>query len=315
MLVRPALREYRTWNTDSRRWTAYQPRAGDIVVATYPKCGTTWVQRIVDLLIFQNAEPRPLDRNSPWIERRIPTPPEELIGSIDVQIPRRALKTHLPLDGLPLYDDVQYIHVGRDGRDAVLSFHSHLSGVKEHILVANDVLGLADETIGRPYPRVPADPAKYFHEWLRKGAVPGQTDGYQFLSYFQLENSYWSERHRHNIHFVHYKDLKADLESEMRLLANFLHVEVTEETWPSLIYAAGFEVMKEQGAELMPGVVSMFNEGKERFFNKGVDGRWRDIFAPDDLATYASKLLTLPSACARWLDGGRRKSDPANFEA
>lgn len=311
MLVRPALREYRTWNTDSRRWAAYNPRAGDIIVATYPKCGTTWIQRIVDLLIFQNAEPRPLDKNSPWIERRTPAPAEELIASIDAQGHRRALKTHLPLDGLPLYDDVQYIHVGRDGRDAVLSFHNHLSGVKEHILVANDALGLADETIGRPYPRVPTDAAEYFHQWLCKGAVAGQTDGYQFLSYFELEKSYWSERHRDNIHFVHYKDLKADLESEMRLLASFLGLEVAEPIWPSLMRAAGFDAMKEQGAELMPGVVNMFNDGKERFFNKGVDGRWRDIFASDDLATYESRLAaTLPLACARWLEGGRRMADP-----
>jgi aryl sulfotransferase len=269
------------------------------------------MQRIVDLLLFQSAEPRPLDKNSPWVERRIPMSPEELLAAIDAQAPRRALKTHLPLDGLPLYDDVQYIHVGRDGRDAVLSFHNHLIGVKEHILVANDAIGLADETLARPYPRVPADPAEYFHKWLRTGAIAGQTDGYQFLSYFELEKSYWSERKRDNIHFVHYKDLKADLEREMRLLATFLGIQIPEEVWPSLIQAASFNAMREQGAELMPGVVNMFNEGKERFFNKGVDGRWRDIFAPDDLARYVSRLTTtLPLACARWLEGGRRMADP-----
>ena len=32
MLVQPALREYRTWIVDSRRWEKYQPRAGDIIV-------------------------------------------------------------------------------------------------------------------------------------------------------------------------------------------------------------------------------------------------------------------------------------------
>jgi len=242
--------------------------------------------------------------------------PEEVMASIDAQTHRRALKTHLPLDGLPLYDDVQYIHVGRDGRDAVLSFHNHLSGVKDQILVANDALGLADETIARSYPRVPADPAEYFHKWLCMGAIAGQTDGYQFLSYFELEKSYWSERHRDNIHFVHYKDLKADLESEMRLLAAFLRIKVAEQIWPSLIHAAEFNAMKEQGAELMPGVVGMFNDGKDRFFNKGLDGRWRDIFDPADLATYTSKLAaTLPPGCVRWLEGGRRMVNPRDFAA
>jgi len=41
MLIQPALREYRTWSIDSRRWEHYRPRPGDIVIATYPKCGTT----------------------------------------------------------------------------------------------------------------------------------------------------------------------------------------------------------------------------------------------------------------------------------
>ena len=71
MLVRHALKEYRTWSADSRRWLAYQPRAGDIVVATYPKCGTTWMQRIVNLLIFQSAEPQPVSKLSPWYDMRI----------------------------------------------------------------------------------------------------------------------------------------------------------------------------------------------------------------------------------------------------
>ena len=51
-LVRPATREYRNWVTDSRRWSCYTPRASDIVISTYPKCGTTWMQRIVGALVF-----------------------------------------------------------------------------------------------------------------------------------------------------------------------------------------------------------------------------------------------------------------------
>ena len=73
MLVRPAERIYRTWIIDSRRWERYRPRPTDIVIATYPKCGTTWMQRILDLLVFQNAEPRPVMQLSPWIDRRFPT--------------------------------------------------------------------------------------------------------------------------------------------------------------------------------------------------------------------------------------------------
>ncbi|CAN5518392.1 sulfotransferase domain-containing protein [soil metagenome] len=306
MLVRPALREYRTWVMDSRRWAPYQPRAGDIIIATYPKCGTTWMQRIVNLLIFQTPDPAPLDRISPWIDRRLPMPLKDVMDVIAAQGHRRAMKTHLPIDGLPLFDEVRYIHVARDGRDAVLSFHNHAMGFTDPTLAAFDAIGLADDTIARPYPRLPADPAAYFHQWLLTGAIRGQTDGYQTVSYFELEKGFWDERRRENILFVHYCDLKADLEGEMRRVATFLSIDVPSATWPSLVEAARFETMKKEGSLLMPGATSQLAQGKDRFFNKGETGRWRDLFRDEDLTLYDAKLSAmLAPDCIEWLTRGR----------
>ena len=61
-------KRYRTWLIDSDRWRAFRPRANDIVVATYPKSGTTWMQRILSLLIFRSGDPVALDRTFPWLE-------------------------------------------------------------------------------------------------------------------------------------------------------------------------------------------------------------------------------------------------------
>lgn len=313
MKLCPAKRQYRTWIIDSRRWAHYQPRPGDIVVATYPKSGTTWMQQIVNLLIFQDAQPRPLDVLSPWIDRRLAPPADAVLAGIEAQTHRRALKSHLPLDGLPLHDEVRYIHVARDGRDAALSMHNHASGFKDQVLAALDAAGLADGTIARPYPRVPDDPAEYFSKWLRVGTIAGQSDGYQQLSYFEFEKTYWAERRLPNLLLVHYSDLKADLAGEMRRIADFLDIPVDEKVWPSLVRAAGFDFMKREGAVLMPGVSGMFIDGKERFFNKGMNERWRGVFAGDDLALYETKLAaTLPPGCIAWLEGGRRAAgDPA----
>ena len=81
MLIRMAARQHRTWILDSRRWDHYRRRDGDIIIATYPKCGTTWMQRIVQLLVFQSVEAVPLMKISPWIERRFPQPATECLVS------------------------------------------------------------------------------------------------------------------------------------------------------------------------------------------------------------------------------------------
>lgn len=315
MLVQPALREYRTWIVDSRRWANYRPRTGDVIVATYPKCGTTWMQRIVNLLIFQNTEPMPVSKISPWLDRRFPVPTKDVLASLEAQTWRRAIKSHLPFDGLPIYDEVSYIHVARDGRDACLSFHNHGTGFKPEVLEALDRQGLADETIRRPYPRVPADPAAHFHRWISEGAIKGHEDGTPLFSYFAFEKSYWQERRRPNLLLVHYNDLKRNLASEMKRVADFLKVRFSEDLWPEFIEAAHIDTMRRQGAALMPEVVNMFSGGSDAFFYRGVNGRWRDTAAKEDLALYDAKVkANFSPACAQWLELGREdRPDPRHI--
>ena len=146
MEVRPALRQYRTWTSDSRRWDGYRPRQGDIIIATYPKSGTTWMQQIVGLLVFASPEPRPVGDISPWLDRRFGAPIEEVNRLLDGQTHRRFIKSHTPFDGMPLHDEVKYIHVARDGRDACLSFHNHCLGMSEQLLAAADARAGPDES-------------------------------------------------------------------------------------------------------------------------------------------------------------------------
>src|SRR5207248_7305971 len=190
MLPQAAQREYRTWILDSRRWKDYCPRPSDVILAAHPKSGTTWMLRILNLLIFQSAEPRSLDGLSPWIDRRFPVPVTEMWAALEAQEHRRVLKSHLPFDGLPLLNDVKYIHIARDGRDVCMSYHNHITGFTPQTLAVLDREGLNDPTIARPYPRLPADPAEFFQFWLTHGTAPGVRDGSPFLSYFALERTY-----------------------------------------------------------------------------------------------------------------------------
>lgn len=315
MSVQLATREYRTWICDSRRWRHYRPRSDDIILSTYPKCGTTWTQRILSLLIFQTTEPMPIMQISAWVDRRFPQSVEDLVSQIEAQAHRRFLKSHLPRDGLPFLDTVKYIYLARDGRDAAMSFHNHAANFTGGMLQQLDKAGLEDDQIAQPYPRAFADPGEFFHRWLTEGVVSGHSDGLPTMSFFHFVKTWWDVRHHANVLLVHYNDLKADLSTEAARIAGFLGIEVEPSFWPELVEAAGFEAMRRDGDTLMAKAATTFKDGSRTFFFKGSNERWRGVASEQDLALYDEKAkATLTPNCIRWLEHGRLKAgDPQSL--
>ena len=300
-------REARSRVFDSARWSSYRPRPDDIVIATYPKCGTTWMQRIVAMLVFQSAEPAPIWESSPWFDMRIFGPVEKVAAAAEAISHRRFLKSHLPFDALPVHPGMKFIHVARDGRDAAMSFHNHLLNFSAQALEMLDQVSLADPKFGDPYPRACADPAEFFAGWVEDGGC----DGDPLASFYHLENSFWDARHRPDVLLVHYNDLKQDREAEMRRVAGFLDIEIADELWPALVEAAGFEAMKRDADALLPMAQVLWDEGGQRFLHKGTNGRWRDVVRTDDLQRYEDRLVAeFPPALASWVANGRYGGDP-----
>ncbi len=312
-LLREPTREFRTMVMDSHRWDSFEPRPDDIVIATYPKCGTTWTQRIVDLLVFQSAEPRPAMSISPWLDSVMFQPVETDLATLQTQRHRRFVKTHLPFDAVPIWDEVKYIHVSRDGRDSCMSFHNHQlatrpewrQGVMEKAL-ANPRLMAALTTLPVRAGPIPADPRDFYLNWI-SNAEAEVTEGYGIdLPFFEFESTYWRERQRPNVLFTHYNDLKSDLAGEMRRISDFLDIATPEALMPSLVEAASFECMKRDAAALVPMAAKVWEGGADRFVYKGTNGRWRDILTEDDLARYeALAARKWTPAQAAWIRYGR----------
>jgi aryl sulfotransferase len=115
---------YHSIIADSARWNDFELRAGDIVITTPPKSGTTWTQMLCALLVFDGpAFPAPLEKLSPWLDM-LNRPLDEVKALYGAQTHRRFIKTHTPLDGLPFRRDVNYVVVGRDPRDVAISMTS-----------------------------------------------------------------------------------------------------------------------------------------------------------------------------------------------
>ena len=306
-LVRPPLREVRSRIFDSARWAYYQPRPDDIIIATFPKCGTTWMQRIVSMLLAGGAAPAPV--GGPWFDFRLRGPVEPILEEAEAIVGRRHLKSHLPYDSLPVWEGVKFIHVARDGRDSAMSWHNHVRGYTPATNEIIDQVSLGDPKFGDRAPPMPEDPAESFRQWLVDGGAQGDPGA----SYWDFERSYWAARRDANMLLVHYNDLKADLAGEIARIAGYLEITPPAPVMDQIVAAAGFEAMRAQGEALMPGAEMAWAEGAKTFLHKGVNGRWRGACAEADLAAYQAKAAAeFTPGLAAWLESGRLAAgDPA----
>lgn len=294
-------RVYENFVLDSPRWDHYQPRDGDIVISTSYKAGTTWTQNIVGLLIFQTPElPGQLHDLSPWLDMRI-LPFKETLEALEAQDRRRFIKTHLPLDGLPFYDNVQYIYVGRDPRDVALSLFNHISNYKPGFL---EMVNGNPDRKGPPHPQIADNFPEFWRDWATKGWFDWERDGYPYWSHLHHAKTWWEYKDLPNVLMLHYNDMLADLDGEMRRIAKFLNIEVSEDVMPSLVEAAKFDSMKKNYKQNAPAPDLIWADA-QKFFRKGTNGRWKEYLTEEDLALYDKTAdQVLSPDLRKWLEDG-----------
>jgi aryl sulfotransferase len=238
---------YHSFIDDSARWDGFALREGDIIISTPPKCGTTWTQMICALLIFQTPElPKPLDQLSPWLDQLL-RPLASVVAELEAQEHRRFIKSHTPLDGLPLDLRVTYIAVARDPRDVALSSDNHFSNLDFDAVMAlrQSAVGLDDlaEAMPQGLPERPASGRDRFWLWMEEPRSPGAALS-GLAGMMDHLSTFFAVRNEPNVILLHYGDLKSDLEGQMRQLAARLSIDVPEERWPELVQAATFEEMR-----------------------------------------------------------------------
>jgi aryl sulfotransferase len=284
-------RELHNHHFDSTIWNDFKFRDDDIVIATYGKSGTTWVQQIVAQLLFNGAEDISVAELSPWLDLRVP-PKEVKLPAVEAQTHRRFIKTHLPIDALVFSPRAKYLYIGRDGRDVIFSMYNHHANANERWYQAlNDSPG----RVGPPIPKPPSDIRQYFREWL-------EGDGYPFWPFFENVRSWWEVRDLPNVLMLHFASLKRDLAGEIRRVAGFLEVPIDEARFPAIVEHCSFDYMKKNATKSTPLGGVFWDGGAETFIHKGVNGRWRDVLSPEECAAYdARSRAELGEACAGWL--------------
>ena len=295
---------YQNHTLDSTRWQHYRPRADDIVVATAYRSGTTWMQEIVRRLVFWR-EPHeewrkiPLNSLSPWLDTRR-HPIDNIIALLEGQQHRRFIKTHLALDGLLYYPQVKYVVVGRDARDVFMSFINHYGNLTDAARNAlNEPLG----RVGPPLPPCPEDIHELWRDWITRGWFAWESEGYPYWGNMHHIQSWWNYRHLDNILLVHYNDLLADLPGELKRVADFLNIPITDEMIAALLPELTLDALRNVAETL--GAVTSFKGGAKTFFFKGTNGRWKDVLSAEELALYEEKVAqVLTPECRAWLEQG-----------
>jgi len=287
-------RELENHHFDSTIWEDFVFRDDDIVISTYAKSGTTWMQQIVAQLLFDGAADLPVADMSPWLDLRVP-PKAVKLPLVEAQTHRRFLKTHLPVDALVFSPRAKYLYIARDGRDVVWSLHNHHTHANASWYEAlNETPGLVGPPIGPPR----ADVRQYFLEWLER-------DGFPFWPFWENVRSWWATRNLPNVLFLHFADLKADREREIRRVARFLDIAIDERSLPRILEHTSFEYMKRNATRSTPLGGAFWDGGADTFVHKGVNGRWRDLLTAEDNARYeAAALRELGPECARWFASG-----------
>jgi hypothetical protein len=163
------------------------------------------------------------------------------------------------------------------------------------------------ELTGEPEPATPTPARPDLHTWLvawtERETTPQESLD-SLVGVVHHATDAWRRREAGEVDvlLVHYTDLQADLDGEMRRVAAALGIAVDEDRWPALVEAAGFAAMRARSAELTPDTLGVLRD-KQAFFRRGSSGAGREVLTVAELARYDARVRRLaPPEVAAWLN-------------
>ncbi|CAO2608061.1 Sulfotransferase 1C2 [Lemmus lemmus] len=237
---------------------AFKAKPDDLLICTYPKSGTTWIQEIVDM-IEQNGDVEKCQREAiehrhPFIEWARPPPPLAGVEKANEMPSPRILKTHLSTQLLPpsfWTSNCKFLYVARNAKDCMVSYY--------HFYRMNQVLpdpGTWDE---------------YFETFI-SGKV-------NWGSWFDHVRGWWEIRDRYQILFLFYEDMKRDPKREIQKVMRFMGKNLDDEVLDKIVQETSFERMKENPMTNRSTVPKyLLDQSISPFMRKGTVGDWKNHF-------------------------------------
>ncbi|MCL1468746.1 sulfotransferase domain-containing protein [Argonema galeatum] len=245
--------------------TKFATKPGDVFIVTYPKSGTVWMTQIIKE-IFNPVMPEGLEEED-IIGGRVPFLEEANLAQLDRYQYPRYIYSHLSYSLIPYNSEqeLKYIFIARNPRDVAVSYFHFMRALKEL-----DWDGTWEE---------------YFQYFL-KGTVP-------YGSYFDHILEWWENKDQRNLLFIKYEDMKKDLESHVKKVANFLGENLSSQEVKRVSEACNFSNMKADPRTNNDRYHDKIykQESKFSFMRKGVVGDWQNYFSEEQLEEF-NKLYT-----------------------
>jgi hypothetical protein len=192
---------------------SYRPRASDVVIAPYAKCGTTWLQQIFHTLrTGGDFDFDDISRVVPWLETAV------MVG-LDIEAQQRAeprgFKSHLGYGAVP--KGARYIVSFRDPKDALVSLFRFMEGW----FIEPGTVPIA----------------AFAENWIARGN--GGADYWTHLL------SWWNERDNPDVLILSYEGMNAAPEATIRQVAAFSGIALDDTLLALTLERSSFAFMLE----------------------------------------------------------------------
>nr|XP_057907223.1 cytosolic sulfotransferase 3-like [Doryrhamphus excisus]XP_057907224.1 cytosolic sulfotransferase 3-like [Doryrhamphus excisus] len=236
----------------------FQARPDDILIATYPKAGTTWVSCILDLLHFGQTSPERHTSMSiydrvPFLEMAVPSVPKGTELAENLVTSPRLIKTHFPVQFVPKSfweQNCRIVYLARNAKDSAVSYFHF------------DRMNMAEPE--------PGDWSVFLQRFMQGKLV--------FGSWYDHVNGWWKKKQTYSkIHYMFYEDLTEDTGREMDKLCSFVGLSPSEEQKKSIISMVEFDNMKKNNMANHSSIPIM-DFKISHFMRKGKVANWKDHF-------------------------------------
>lgn len=233
-------------------FTDYKPTAHDVIVSAYYKSGTNWTLQMAHLIANRGqAEFEHIHDVIPW-----PDSMPDYALDIEHDIVRqnaptnlRIIKSHLSLDFIPYNEAARYICIARDPKEVCVSGY-HFS---------------RDTVFGPLAPSV-EDFVEIF-----------LSDEFLFGSWARHVASFWAMRHKPNVLFLTYPEMKRRGEAVVTLLAEFMDVTLTPAETEMVIERSSFAHMRTINHKFFPNRLTPWSNANGKMMRQGKAGNSSEL--------------------------------------